>query len=208
MILKQRLFCHQRSTVGVRNLIKKRQKYLFRSLLTKGKTDPRGRFFLLPRNFVPNPAPCSARIGFAYRHRRYPASCVGIRPPRTKAYGSSQSLSTLAVPQFRPKRQRRLGLRRQLPRPSSDGRFFLSFGCVTTTSGRRHTSRGCLRFSEVSRLCIPRMRYLAMRGDISSPLYTCAISSYFSPSGKLCMYRTLAVPQFRDHHPMVVFSFL
>ena len=34
-------------SVGVRNLIKVRQKYLFRSLLTKEKTDPCGRFFLL-----------------------------------------------------------------------------------------------------------------------------------------------------------------
>ena len=34
-------------------------------------------------------------------------------------------------------------------------RCLFSFVCGTTTSGRRHTSRGCLRFSEVSRLCIP-----------------------------------------------------
>ena len=32
---------------------------------------------------------------------------------------------------------------------------FLSFGGGTTTSGRRHTRRVCLRFSEISRLCIP-----------------------------------------------------
>ena len=44
--IKVASFCHQRNTVGVRNLIKVRQKYLFRSLLTKEKRPSSdGRFF-------------------------------------------------------------------------------------------------------------------------------------------------------------------
>ena len=44
--IKVASFCHQRNTVGVRNLIKKRQKYLFRSILTNRKAT-HGWLFLL-----------------------------------------------------------------------------------------------------------------------------------------------------------------
>ena len=64
------------------------------------------------------------------------------------------------------------------------GVFFIS---VMLRFSPRHTSGGCLRVSEVSRLCIPRTRYLARRGDISSPRYSRSISTNFATSGKLCM---------------------
>ena len=60
--VKVACFFSSENIIGVRNLIKERQKYLFRSLLTKEKRHPRGVFFLLIAELRPPVADIRGRV--------------------------------------------------------------------------------------------------------------------------------------------------